>query len=144
MPGPLPNAHRRRRNAPTIPTTALAATGRPGPVPRPPAWIKLDKVGRAFWNWAWRTPAACAWSEDVDGPAVARRALLEEKFLAENDGNLLPRMLLLDDRLGLSPWARAKNRWSIVPDDDAPSAEVEDELTQRRASIRDRMNAASN
>lgn len=142
MPGPLPSPTRRRRNAPTIPTTALLATGRVGPVPKPPSWIKLGRVGRSFWTWAWKTPAACAWSPDVDGPAVARRALLEERYMDSEESALLPRMLLLDDRLGLSPWARAKNRWLIVPDDAASKTEEEnDELERRRADLAARLSA---
>lgn len=55
---------------------------------------------------------------------------------------LLPRMLLLDDRLGLSPWARAKNRWLIVPDDAASKTEEEnDELERRRADLAARLSA---
>lgn len=77
MPGPLPQTNRRRRNAPTIPTTSVPVSGRKGPIPRPPKWIPLGDAGTAWWRWAWRTPAACSWSLG-DVTFVARRAQLED------------------------------------------------------------------
>lgn len=74
---PLPEPVRRRRNAPTIPTTKLPAAGRDGPVPRPPKTAGLGTAGKAWWRWAWSTPQAAAW----DGGAtqvVVRRARLED------------------------------------------------------------------
>src|SRR5689334_13677132 len=79
MPGPLPNPERRRRNAPTIPTTKLPAGGRPGRAPKPPGWLELDRAGKAWWAWAWKTPQAAAWSVG-DEPMVARRAALEDEL----------------------------------------------------------------
>ena len=81
MPGPLPQPQRRRTNAPTIPTTKLPASGRPGPAPRPPKWITLGPAGAAWWKWAWRTPQAAAWSTGnlVD---LAHRASLEDDLAA--------------------------------------------------------------
>lgn len=77
--GPLPNPKRRRRNAPTIPTTQLPVSGRQGPAPAVPSWIKLEKSGRAWWAWAWSTPQAVAWGDSVgQEPIVARRAQLED------------------------------------------------------------------
>jgi hypothetical protein len=75
MPGPLPEKNRRRRNAPTIPTTNLPASGRVGRSPRCP--LALGKAGRAWWRWAWKLPQAVAWS-DGDHYAIARRARLED------------------------------------------------------------------
>lgn len=81
MPGPLPSADRRRRNAPTIPTTALPAGGRTDPAPRVPKWIHLGKSGRAWWAWAWKTPQAAAWAGGMEA-VVARRAVLEDDLAA--------------------------------------------------------------
>lgn len=75
MAGPLPDKNRRRRNAPTIPTTNLPASGRPGRAPRCP--LALGDAGRAWWRWAWKLPQAVAWS-DGDHYAIARRARLED------------------------------------------------------------------
>lgn len=75
--GPLPNPNRRRRNAPTIPTTDLPARGRPGDAPEPPATVELADSARAWWTWAWSTPQAAGWSAG-DLYLIARRASLED------------------------------------------------------------------
>lgn len=75
--GPLPQPESRRRNAPTIPTTALPAAGRAGPAPRVPSNVALSKHGKAWWKWAWSTPQAAAW-DDGSVQIVARRAALED------------------------------------------------------------------
>lgn len=75
--GPLPNPNRRRRNAPTIPTTELPVSGRGKPAPAPPDASELDEAGRAWWLWAWSTPQASGWS-DGDLFMLARRASLED------------------------------------------------------------------
>lgn len=77
MPGPLPNAQRRRRNAPSIPTTQLPAAGRSGPIPKPPKSHRLGDAGSVWWRWAWRLPQAAAWSAG-DLFVIARRAQLED------------------------------------------------------------------
>lgn len=79
--GPLPAVSRVRRNAPTIPTTNLPVGGRRGPVPDFPAWVALSEAGLAWWNWAWRTPQAVAWSAG-DEVMIARRASLEDDLWA--------------------------------------------------------------
>ena len=81
MPGPLPNPQRRRRNAPTIPTTALPAAGREGRPPRVPPGVRLGKAGRAWWRWARKTPQADAWASGHEG-VVHRRASLEDDLAA--------------------------------------------------------------
>lgn len=75
--GPLPDPNRRRRNAPTIPTTNLPASGRSGAVPKPPSWVTLGKAGSAWWKWAWKTPQAAGWAAGHE-VMVARRATLED------------------------------------------------------------------
>ena len=81
MPGPLPEHTKRRRNAPTVPTTALPAGGYSGDIPDPPETYDLGASGRAWWAWAWRTPQASGWS-DGDLYVLARRALLEDDIKA--------------------------------------------------------------
>jgi hypothetical protein len=81
MPGPLPDPDAVRRNAPTIPTTKLPAGGRRGAVPEVPRWRELGPAGLAWWEWAWRTPQACAW-DDGQLLKVADRASLEDDLIA--------------------------------------------------------------
>src|SRR5437868_7094406 len=86
MPGPLPQPTRRRRNAPTIPTTQLPLAGRPGAAPPVPEWCPLGKAGRSWWRWAWSTPQAAAWGTGVGMEGVvARRAALEDSLAASED-----------------------------------------------------------
>lgn len=149
--GPLPDPNRRRRNAPTIPTTELPASGRRGRIPTPP--VELGEAGRAWWRWAWRLPQACGWSTG-DLVMIARRATLEDDLaaLATVDGldfldvlgakasevretirhlaSLAAGKLAvcreareLDDRLGLTPKGLAALRWRIVDDTPAEPAE---------------------
>lgn len=96
-PGPLPKPERRRRNAPTIPTTSLPASGRVGPVPKPPTGYDLRKNGLAWWAWAWKTPQACGWSSG-DLYVVARRAQIEDDLgmLASIDSGDLSDLLGFD------------------------------------------------
>lgn len=95
MPGPLPAENKRRRNAPTVPTTKLPVGGRTEPTPRPPSWSKLGKVGRAWWKWAWSTPQACAWAPGHEA-MIARRASLEDDLAAIGTVNSLELSELLD------------------------------------------------
>lgn len=75
--GPAPSKNKRRRNAPTIPTTELDVAGRKGRPPKIPEGYQLGKVGRAWWKWAWATPQALAWDRGALY-VIARRAQLED------------------------------------------------------------------
>lgn len=151
MSGPLPDPNRRRRNAPTIPTTNLPASGRKGSIPTVPK--SLGAAGRAWWRWAWRTPQAAAWGVGMGHERVVeRRASLEDDLaaleivdgldmldvfggdadalkdtvrrlagLASGRLSIMREMRELDDRLGLSPKAMAALRWTVVADAPAPS-----------------------
>lgn len=88
MPGPLPDPNAIRRNAPTIPTTTLSSTGPKGETPKIPKWVVLQKSGRKWWDWAWRTPQACGWGMNVGMESmVARRAVLEDDLWALEQAN---------------------------------------------------------
>ncbi|MEA2828470.1 MAG: hypothetical protein QOG43_2909 [Actinomycetota bacterium] len=96
MSGPLSDPNRLRRNKPNFTTTSLPAGGRPGPVPKPPAWrAPLGAAGLAWWDWAWKLPEAAAWSP---GQLVfaAQRASLEDQLLALHDAPVLDVAELLD------------------------------------------------
>lgn len=92
---PLPDPKAIRRNAPTIPTTALPVAGRGGLAPEVPSWVELGESGRAWWEWAWSTPQACAWGDGVGQEAcVARRASLEDDLATRE---FVHNLDLLDD-----------------------------------------------
>lgn len=141
MPGPLPKpaSQRRRRNAPTVPTTSLPAAGCDLETPEPPEWVALGPAGLAWWEWAWHTPQASGWSAEAHLDAVAKRASLEDdlrvietedllelsiedlrsfverlKGLVTGRSTVLTRIKDYDDRLGLTPKSMAALRWTIV------------------------------
>lgn len=77
--------------------------------------MKLGPAGRAWWRWAWSTPSASQWDVATDVVAVARRAMLEDRLAdREAPASLFSSALQLDDRLGLSPKARATLRWRVA------------------------------
>lgn len=144
MPGPLPKPEeeRRRRNAPTVPTTELPVAGYSGPVPDPVE--ELDELERRYYEWAWTTPAAAAWhvaeaeivAEWARLKAYATRCLRGEILKTTAQGMQIPaelssavysQIVAREDRLYLSPMARAKGRAKIVEppapvrDPDAPA-----------------------
>jgi len=75
--GPVPNKKKRRRNAPTIPTTELDVAGRKGRPPKVPGAYNLQEAGAEWWKWAWSTPQALAWDSGALY-VIARRAQLED------------------------------------------------------------------
>lgn len=109
MPGPLPSATKRRRNASTITSSVLPSKGREGRAPTVPRSYKLGPAGRAFWRWAWKLPQATKW----DGGtvyAVARRAQLEDDLAAVNFNDVLD----LEDLLaGADPDAVKRVEWAL-------------------------------
>lgn len=86
--GPLPDPKKRRRNAPTIPTTDLPATGREGDPPEIPEAYNLGLAGTEWWAWAWHLPQACAW-DDGALYVAARRARLEDDLAALENADTL-------------------------------------------------------
>lgn len=161
--GPLPNPQKRRRNAPTIPTTQLPAGGRRGAAPKCP--LELGEDGKRWWAWAWATPQAAAW-DDGQHYVIARRAQLEDDIaaldrvegldftevleadaanevrwavsrvaaLATGRTVLFREQRELDDRLGLTPKGMAALRWSIVADE--PAAVVAKPAAARRTRLK--------
>jgi hypothetical protein len=100
MPGPLPQDDKRRRNAPTIPTTALPVSGFAGVIPDAPDGYNLGTQGRDWWAWAWRTPQAAGWS-DGDLYTLARRASIEDDIKAIDMADISVDLELLSDEAGV-------------------------------------------
>lgn len=132
MPGPLPkpDEERRRRNAPTIPTTDVPLSGYAGEVPEPT--VPLGDLARRFYDRAWRSSAAAAWLAD-EADTVAEWAGLKAVVAAELAAGAAPQSALLaqikarEDALYLSPLARAKGRVRVVEDEleaDASAADL--------------------
>lgn len=105
-----------RRNRPSD-WTDLPASGRADPAPDLPEGVELGRAGRAWWDRAWRTPAAAQWW-DVDAYAVSRRAQLEDRLHAGDLAvSLFPELRYLEAQLGLTAKSRRELRWRIVDDD---------------------------
>jgi len=120
---PKPADQRRRRNA--VPgTVELPAKGRRG---RPPAWpldVQPTEAQRRLWARLWRTPQAVAWQQFEWSRVVARyvRVVLEAED--ELDVKLLAEARQLEDRLGLSPLAMLRLRWTVAADELADQRET--------------------
>lgn len=140
--GPLPkdSSQRRRRNADGLSGSAqrLPASGREGePPPWPlPAPSGSAQAQRELEQWArlWRTPQAVAWELIGCVDVVARYArLLVEAERVSAKAAILGEVRQLEDRLGLTPVAMARLRWTIA--DQGPAEVI------AITSLRDRMDA---
>ncbi len=109
---PKSATQRRRRNVVPASKTdrTLPTTGRAGLAPAPP--VPLGPAGMRWWNWAWATPQATAWTHDGFTEPLAKRAQLEDVWTAvgngEIDGDLtkiLPLIHRLDVEFGFTPKA---------------------------------------
>lgn len=126
MRGPLPTPEEERAGrskAPAIPTTNLPVSGYRGEIPDPGE--VTDEV-RGDYEALWRTPSAAAWHE-ADADVVVELVRLRRassKLLDRGEfppGHVTGRIGAIEDRLGLTPKARAALRWKIV--DDPPDEE---------------------
>lgn len=122
MPGPAPKIEPQRRNPRSGPVS-LPAEGRKGdppdwPLPDPPNANEQDA-----WEQLWATPHAVAWERMGWTRTVARYCRV--MVAAEERGapaGLLGQVVVLEDRLGLTPKAMRMLLWQIVTD----------EVTQKR------------
>lgn len=96
----------------------LPRSGRKG---RAPAWPLPDKPTPAeahAWRYVWKLPQAVAWERLNSERTVARYCLVlaasEERGAS---GAILAEVRQMEDRLGLSPMALLRLRWSIVDDE---------------------------
>lgn len=127
MPGPgaKVNSVRRggNRRADTL-STALRVLPRQGRRGDPPAWPFGPRPAKAVadvWASLWRLPQAVVWEEQAAERVVARYCrvlVLSERPKAT--AAHLAEVRQMEDRLGLSPMAMLRLRWSIgdVVDDD--------------------------
>jgi hypothetical protein len=115
-----PPSDNARHSNPTLGSTAmkLPASGRKGTAPKWPLPGKPSTNEAAAWKQAWTTPQAVGWEQLGWVRPVARyvRCLVA----AEEPGApaaLLGEVRQMEDRLGLSPMALLRLRWSVVADE---------------------------
>lgn len=113
-----PDARQRRAAVAGNPVRRLPASGRVGPIPKPP--VPLGAEGRRWWRWAWKTPQAITWHTGTL-ETVVKRAQMEDRF-ADADAppdmaRITALILRLDDALGLSPTGAAKLHLTFVEDE---------------------------
>jgi hypothetical protein len=114
-----PDELRDRRPSRRAPSTTLPASGFDGPIPDPPADLAPELVGE--YVALWRSPAAAAWlAEEAElvVELVELRALCSatRRRGAYPPGTAMARCGAIEDRLALSPRARATLRYRVVDD----------------------------
>lgn len=98
---------------------ALPAGGYDGPVPVFPL---LEATGRELevWEWAWRTPQACAWSLPTEAWRVQTVAMwVRVRAQCEEPGApaaLIGQLHRFADQVGLTTAGLAEMGWKIVGD----------------------------
>ena len=127
MPGPPPKEGARNPNngRPDAHGGGFAASAqrlpRSGRKGKPPAWPMADKPTAAelhAWAYVWKLPQAVAWERMNSQRTVARYC----RTLAASEepgatAAILSECRQLEDRLGLSPMALLRLRWTIVDDE---------------------------
>lgn len=113
---PSKGAAARNRNKPTVEKVVLPREGRPGPAPIP----LTELVGAAAYLWAemWARPEATQWSASDVAP-LTRLVTLQGDQKVWHDSKLLSEMRQLEDRYGMSPYARRMLRWVAADEEEA-------------------------
>ena len=169
--GPQKDPNSGRSEALGYALTALPAEGYGGPVPRWPLpkraiWIQYKVDGdtvrerddaaetqvadreRELWEWAWRTPQACAWSMPSESWRLMTIAMWVRTYiLCESDQATAADKGSLHrfaDQIGLTPAGLKENGWQVAPDQLAErAADTDDKAPAESAptSSRARMKA---
>ena len=144
MPGPPPKPGARkpnngRDNNPFHSATVLPSEGRKAPAPNWPLG-KPNVAEAKVWADVWSTPQAVAWERLGMVRTVARYCrVLVDAEKREAAPALLNECRQLEDRLGMSPMAMLRLRWSVAPDEVAEQRETR---PQRRLVVPDPAAAA--
>ncbi|SRR6266498_1561915 len=145
-PAPKPESQQRRPGRGLAANmTRLPAAGRMDP---PPAWPfggRVAKAQAAVWASLWATPQAVEWERLGWTRVVARYArLLLQAERPSATAALLAEVRQLEDRLGLSPMAMLRLRWTVdEAPKDRPVASVVDLAKDPRARLRRRPDDAT-
>jgi hypothetical protein len=148
MPGPPPKEGARNPRNGRIDGFAASAqrlprSGRKG---KAPAWPLPDKATAAeahAWRYVWKLPQAVAWERMNSERTVARYCIvLAASEQPGASGAILAEVRQMEDRLGLSPMALLRLRWTIV-DDEVLEAEQARTAPQPTGSTRSRLRVVS-
>ena len=142
--GPAANENSERSDRRGFKLTALPAEGYDGDAPAWPLEPAANATERSYWERAWRTPQACAWSMPSESwriPTVARWVRLSVRCDAPDAGAAhLGQLHRFADQIGMTTAGLAEMGWKVTVDElserrDEPATPptVEDvEMTARR------------
>ena len=126
--------------------TALPAEGYDGPVPDWPLEPEATPTELSYWERAWRTPQACAWSlpsESWRVPTVARWVRLAVRCDQMDAGAAhLAQLHRFADQIGMTTAGLAEMGWKVAVDEVAEKAAGK-ASTPARASSRARLEVVS-
>lgn len=132
--GPKPSEKSERSDLRGYKLTALPAEGYNGPAPEWPLEPAATKVELSYWERAWRTPQACAWSMPSESwrvPTVARWVRLAVRCDDPDVGAAhLGQLHRFADQIGMTTAGLAEMGWKVAVDEvserrEEPAAPVE-------------------
>ncbi len=130
---PGPKSEKSARAA--VRLTALPSEGFTGPVPDFPL---LDPSQRELdvWQWAWRTPQACAWSVLGESWRIRTVAMWVRVSVRCEDpeapASLLAQVHRFADQIGLTTAGLAEMGWKVAEDEVAAKATVAPPVSRPR------------
>ena len=142
--GPAANENSERSDRRGFKLTALPAEGYDGDAPAWPLEPAANATERSYWERAWRTPQACAWSMPSESwriPTVARWVRLSVRCDAPDAGAAhLGQLHRFADQIGMTTAGLAEMGWKVTVDElserrDEPATPPpveDDEMTARR------------
>jgi len=99
-----------------------------------------------LWEWAWRTPQACAWAQPSESWRLYTIAMWVRTYVIceQTEAKAADRTSLhrFQDQIGLTPAGLAENGWQVAKDELAAKA-AEDSSQTPKQSSRDRMRVIS-
>ena len=142
--GPAANENSERSDRRGFKLTALPAEGYDGDAPAWPLEPAANATERSYWERAWRTPQACAWSMPSESwriPTVARWVRLSVRCDAPDAGAAhLGQLHQFADQIGMTTAGLAEMGWKVTVDElserrdepATPPTVEDDEMTARR------------
>lgn len=139
--GTLPGPKSEKSAKASFRLTALPSEGYTGPIPGFPL---LDPSERelAVWEWAWRTPQACAWSVLGESWRVRTVAMWVRVSVRCEDpdapASLLGQVHRFADQIGLTTAGLAEMGWKVAEDEVAAKKQPRAvKATPRRLRVAD-------